>query len=347
MVARTTAQRTAWVVAAALLIFALRLSFTGGGAVGIAFLFTIPVGLATWWFGRRAGLWVAAACVGLYLAAVAIRPVDQVLASTAVRAVTLLAVVLVVGELRARTASLAATVDELDSLRLALTPPTLPQLPGLDAAVAFLPAEHGVSGDFYLLTNGPRGTNIAIVGDVCGHGPAAAKQATFARATLASVAASCVDPAEILDLVNRTLIERWEGGDYMTACCIVHDPVVHTVRWATAGHPPPIRLSDLTELPTEDGTPLGVYQRVHFRSQQLPLPPPDGVLMYTDGLLDARRGADRYGEKRLHDTLTACATSPPAEIVQSLRRSVSQYAGDRFKDDVCVLALRAAAASPG
>ena len=130
-------------------------------------MFVVPVGMATWWFGRDVGLAVAAGCVALYVVAVIVEPVDQVVVSTAVRAVTLVGAVVLVSALRERTATLNATVDELESLRLALTPPTLPDLPGLDAAVAFLPAEHGVSGDFYLLTNGPNAANIAIVGDVC------------------------------------------------------------------------------------------------------------------------------------------------------------------------------------
>ena len=156
------------------------------------------------------------------------------------------------------------------------------------------------------------------------------------------MASSCEDPAEILDLVNRTLAERWEFGDFVTATCVVHDPRSQTVRWATAGHTAPILLSDLVELPSEAGAPLGIDARTRFRSLHQPLRPPDGVLLYTDGLIDARRGDDRYGEDRMRDVLSGCRGAPAAEIVQALRRSVSRYAGDRFADDVCIVALRAA-----
>ena len=65
------------------------------------------------------------------------------------------------------------------------------------------PSEYGVSGDFYLLTNGPDGSAIAIVGDVVGHGPEAAQLATFVRARFAAFAASTSDPAELLDARQR------------------------------------------------------------------------------------------------------------------------------------------------
>jgi serine phosphatase RsbU (regulator of sigma subunit) len=263
--------------------------------------------------------------------------------ATLLRGLALLAVVLVVGELRARTESLTAATDELESLRQALTPPRVPELHGLEAGVAFMPAEQGVSGDFYLLTNGPRATNIVIVGDVCGHGPEAAKRATFARATLASVAVNCEDPAEVLDLVNRTLVERWGGSDFLTVSCLIQDPARETLRWATGGHPTPIDLTDLVDLPAGAGPPLGLYPDAEFTSQERPLPPPRGVLLFTDGLLDARRGRERYGEQRLRHALGPCASAPPGQIVEALSRSVGSYADHTYPDDVCILALRAAA----
>ncbi len=64
---RTTAQRTAWVAAAALLLFVLRLGLSGAASVGVGFAFVVPVGLATWWFGREIGLAVAVSRVALYL----------------------------------------------------------------------------------------------------------------------------------------------------------------------------------------------------------------------------------------------------------------------------------------
>ena len=337
---RTTRERLLWIAAAALAVFAARVAI-GGSSAGIAFLFVVPVGLATWWFGRGAGFATAGACLGLYLVAAAIDPGDALLVAIVLRAVVLAATILLVHELRDRTERLEHDHSELAALREALTPAAMPKLPGLDVAVEFLPAEHGVSGDFYLLTNGPGGTNIAIVGDVCGHGPAAAQRATFARATLASVAASSDDPEEILTLVNRTLLERWTAANFLTATCISHDPRRGTIRWATAGHPSPIRLSDLTELDGIRAAPLGVDAATRFPAQVGPFTPPDGILIYTDGLLDARGPSDRFGEERLYSTLTDHARGSASEVIEALTLAVGNFAGQRFGDDVCIIALRA------
>jgi serine phosphatase RsbU (regulator of sigma subunit) len=327
------------VVLAALAVFALWLTVEGSGGAGIAFLYVVPVALAAWWYGRRAGLATVVVCTVLYLVSVAIDPVDDVVVSALVRVAAMVATAVVVAELRRRTAMLADTTRELSAIRDALTPAAMPKLPGLDVAVQYIPAERGVSGDFYLLTNGPT-VSIAMVGDVCGHGPAAAQRATFARATLASVAASCDDPGEILDLVNRTLAERWTSGEFLTVTCIAHDAIAGTVRWATAGHPPPIRLSDLTELDGRAGVPLGIDGDGTFVTHEGALHPRDGVLLYTDGVLDARAGAVRFGEERLRALLAECSGAPAAEIVDRLARAVGEFAGRRLPDDVCILALR-------
>ncbi len=333
-------ERLLWIAAAALAVLVARV-VAGGNSAGVAFLFVVPVGLATWWFGRTAGFATAAACLGLYLVAATIDPGDALVFAIVLRAAVLAATVVLVHELRDRSERLEQEHSELAALREALTPAAMPKLPGLDVAVEFLPAEHGVSGDFYLLTNGPGGTNIAIVGDVCGHGPAAAQRATFARATLASVAASSDDPEEILSLVNRTLLERWTAANFLTAACICHDPRRGTIRWATAGHPSPIRLSDLTELDGVRAAPLGVDAATRFPAQVGRFAPPEGLLLYTDGLLDARGPTDRFGEERLHATLAGHARGSATEVVEALTRAVGDFADRRFGDDVCVIALRA------
>jgi serine phosphatase RsbU (regulator of sigma subunit) len=332
-------RRAAWIAALALAVFVLRLGLSGGGSVGVAFLYVVPVGLAAWSFGLRAALAVAAACVALYVLTVSVYPVDHVVGAIIVRAAVLAATAVLVAELSAQRGRLAATTDELHALRQALTPSAVPTLAGLDVAVKFMPAEHGVSGDFYLLTNGPNGTNIAIVGDVCGHGPAAAQRATFARATIASVAASAEDPGEILQLVNATLVERWSDANFLTATCIVHDPARESVSWATAGHPRPIRLGDLREL-DGGGPPLGLLAEAQFAGGRAVFAPPDGLLLYTDGLLDVKRQASRFGRQRLDRILAPCADGSAAEIAETLSEAARRFAGEAFPDDVCIMVLR-------
>jgi serine phosphatase RsbU (regulator of sigma subunit) len=87
-------------------------------------------------------------------------------------------------------------------------------------AAALLPAEHAVAGDFYLLTNGPGGWSVVLVGDVVGHGIEAAQRATFVRVSLVSICAGSADPAEILRLANRAVYEQTNADGRFVTCAV-------------------------------------------------------------------------------------------------------------------------------
>jgi sigma-B regulation protein RsbU (phosphoserine phosphatase) len=114
------------------------------------------------------------------------------------------------GDLAALRARLEVAEHELDDLRAirdALTPPELPQRPGLELAAAFLPASaERVSGDFYLVCEGPQGSTVLLVGDVVGHGPHAARRAAFARTTFAATAPFSDDPCQLLSWANTSQV---------------------------------------------------------------------------------------------------------------------------------------------
>ncbi|HWO48061.1 MAG TPA: PP2C family protein-serine/threonine phosphatase, partial [Solirubrobacterales bacterium] len=266
-------------------------------ASGIAFFYSIPVGLTAWWFGRRAGLAVALLCVVLYGVGSAIHPVPDFALAATVRGVFLVAVAAFADGLGSRLRSLEHDAEELEAIRAALTPADLPELPGVEAAAAFVPSELGVSGDFYLLTNGPDGSSVAIVGDVVGHGPAAARLATFIRAQLAAFAANTSDPAELLRLANSALAERPGGHDELvSAVCVRLHTDGSTLSWARAGHPPPLRLPELEELSPDGSTfLLGAEERLELENAEASVAGSEGIVVYTDGATDVRRGREALG----------------------------------------------------
>ncbi|HXR60833.1 MAG TPA: SpoIIE family protein phosphatase, partial [Solirubrobacterales bacterium] len=199
--------RIAWIATAVLAVFVVWVASEAVNS-GLAFFYSVPVGLAAWWFGARAGLLFALLCSALYALGHLIHPVPEFGLALTIRALFFLAVAAVVSWVAGRMRVLEHSAEELEAIRAALTPADLPDLPELDAAAAFVPSELGVSGDFYLLTNGPDGSTVAVVGDVVGHGPAAARLATFVRARFAAFAASTSDPAELLTLANTALTDR-------------------------------------------------------------------------------------------------------------------------------------------
>jgi sigma-B regulation protein RsbU (phosphoserine phosphatase) len=101
--------------------------------------------------------------------------------------------------LRERLAAAEHELDDLRAIRDALTPPELPQRPGLDLAAVFLPAvAERVSGVSYLVAEGPRDSTVLVVGDVVGHGLRAARRAAFVRTTFAATAPFSDDPCRLL-----------------------------------------------------------------------------------------------------------------------------------------------------
>jgi serine phosphatase RsbU (regulator of sigma subunit) len=107
-----------------------------------------------------------------------------------------------VAALRKRLQFAEHELDDLRAIRDALTPSELPQRPGLELAAAFVPAADRVSGDFYLVAEGPQDATVLVIGDVVGHGLHAARRAAFIRTTFAATAPFTDDPWRLLGWAN-------------------------------------------------------------------------------------------------------------------------------------------------
>jgi serine phosphatase RsbU (regulator of sigma subunit) len=334
--------RLAWICTAALAVFVVWLATASAANAGVGFFYLLPIGLATWWFGARAGTIAVAACACLYILGSLIQPVPDFAAAFSVRLVAFVLVAILVSLLRERVIVLEHSADDLEAIRAALTPATLPELPDVDAAAAFVPSEHGVSGDFYLLTNGPDGSTVAIVGDVVGHGPEAARLATFVRARFAAFAASTSDPAELLTLANGALLDRSGGGEELvSAVCLRYRAADSQLCWAVAGHPLPLRLPALVEFQSESSTfLLGADAGLRLTNTESSLEPGDGVLIYTDGATDVRRRDDLLGVAGLRRLLAPLAGLPARALAGRIERAILDWADGPIRDDLCLLVIR-------
>lgn len=333
--------RTAWITAAVLVVFAVLIA-SGSSTVGIAFFFCIPIGLAAWWLGLRAALVLTAVCLLLFAVADAVHPRPEFVFALAARGVFYFVVAVGVSWIADRVRVLEHSAEELDAIRAALAPADLPDLPNLDAAAAFVPSELGVSGDFYLLTNGPDGSTVAVVGDVVGHGPVAARLATFIRARFAAFAANTSDPAELLGLVNTALADRpGRRHELVSAVCVRLRPGESKVSWARAGHPPPLRLPELEELPLTGSTfLLGADEGLELRNQECLLGDGEGLVVYTDGATDVRQGRQMLGLEGLRGVLAPLEGLGAKVIVDEVERAILAWADRPIRDDLCVVVLK-------
>jgi sigma-B regulation protein RsbU (phosphoserine phosphatase) len=232
-------------------------------------------------------------------------------------------------------------------MRSALVPDALPERPGLEIATCFLPANEDVGGDFFVVS--ARGdATVFVLGDVVGRGLDAAMRASYVRTVLTSITRFEQEPTRVLSLTNDALMgDREEGTDFITAVCLTYKPENHEVAWALAGHPPPLLLDQGGEL-AESGTPgppLAVTQDFDVSTHTAQLAPGAGILLYTDGIIEARRGDDFYGTERLNEAIAAASGADPAAIIEAIREDVQSFAGIDFNDDVCMLAIRARASA--
>ena len=332
--------RVAWVFAAALAVFVAWISTDVSANAGIAFFYAVPVGMATWWGGWRAGAAAVVGCASLYAVGSLIQPVSHFGTAFAMRLAAFAAVVVLVSLLRERILSLEHSAEELEAIRASLAPATLPDLPDVDAATAFVPSEYGVSGDFYLLTNGPDGSTVAVVGDVSGHGPKAARLATFLRARFAALAASVSDPAEMLTLVNRALLDRPRREQLLvSAVCLRLGG--SRLSWAIAGHPPPLQLPELDELSLAGETfLLGARADFELGNAEVVLREGSGVAIYTDGATDVRRQGALLGLDGLCRLLAPLTGLGARAMATRAEAAILEWADEPIRDDLCLLVHR-------
>ena len=303
----------------------------------------LPVLVAALWFDRRWALVVAAiAAAGIVAAALISDELDAPMAAVDVALLGLTAHV--VGRLADRARTADAELERIRPLQDVLAPRRPARLPLLELSSRYIPAQAGVSGDFYQVAEGPNGAAILVIGDAVGKGMAAARRSTFVRAMVTACAPYLDDPSGILRTVNTELVhQHGVSAQFVTMLCVVVKPE-GTVEWASAGHPPPVTLADgqpLGELRT--GHPLGIAPEIRDLENDRCALPPEGILLYTDGLTDARpsgRGFRPFGEARIGMFLRELDSPSPEDAVEHLARAAYRFSAGSLPDDLCLVAVR-------
>ena len=211
-----------------------------------------------------------------------------------------------------------------------------------ELAAAFVPAAERVSGDFYRVAEGPQDSTVLVVGDVVGHGLHAARRAAFVRTAFAATAPFSDDPRQLLGWANDALVGRaGTTADFVTAACVTYLPQDRLLRWAYAGHPPALSLRDGREFASPaQGVPLGLDHEPEYAEGTLVAGGPLGVMLYTDGLTEARHDGELFGLGRVRATLGELADPAPAEAVEAVRARVTEFAKSPLTDALCLVAVR-------
>ncbi|GHG99047.1 SpoIIE family protein phosphatase [Streptomyces rubradiris] len=225
-------------------------------------------------------------------------------------------------------------------LQHAIMPPTRAPLsvPGLEVAVRYRPAEteHLVGGDWYDAVVLPSGLILMCVGDVAGHGIEAATSMVVLRNALRGLAVTGAGPGQLLSWLN-IVAHHLTGAVTATAVCALYDPERHTLRWARAGHLPPVlvRGSEAAPLPLVKGLLLGAVPEAVYEEAELEFAPEDTLLLYTDGLIERR---DRSVEESLAHLLTTARTAP--KTLDQQLDGLLTYSRSDTDDDTCIVGIR-------
>jgi PAS domain S-box-containing protein len=249
-------------------------------------------------------------------------------------------------------ARLATERSEIaETLQHGLLPPRVPEMPGWSAAALYRPAggENRVGGDFYDAFEAGGGWML-VVGDVTGRGPRAAALTALARYTIRAAGSLTGDPLEALSTLNRALAERDDVLLCSAAVLALRTTGTPTAELVLAGHPPPflVKEESVREIGSS-GPLLGAFQDPGWEAVPLDLSPGDYLLMYTDGVTDARGEDERFGEARLRAGLIG--VSSPSAAIARVERELDRFCGGRRQDDAAILAVmreqRVVGAEPG
>ncbi|WP_327382388.1 SpoIIE family protein phosphatase [Streptomyces sp. NBC_01207] len=224
------------------------------------------------------------------------------------------------------------------TLQRSLTNSALPEVPGLELTGRYLPAsDHDVGGDWYDVIPLPGDRTGLVIGDVMGHGVHAAAVMGQLRTAVRTLARHDVPPARLLRSLDAVVADL--GEDEMATCVYaVHDAASGVCVIARAGHPPPAVVTPggaITFLDGPPGTPLGTGGR-DFRTEEVRLPPGSLLVLYTDGLIEARDRDLDQGMAQLAGALRR-VEQPLEELCEGILRLLLPSAQ---QDDVAVLLAR-------
>jgi serine phosphatase RsbU (regulator of sigma subunit) len=230
-----------------------------------------------------------------------------------------------------------------DTMQRSLLPRTLPKLRGLELGDAYQSsARVEVGGDVYDFVELDDGRLAVVVGDVTGHGIEAAADMAMAKFVFRSLAREHPDPGDFLQSANDVIVGEIAPGKFITMIYLVVDGVNGRVAAAGAGHPPPrIVAADGTVRPIEtEGLVLGIESGEQYTAVEAPLGVGDAVVLYTDGVLEARHEGELYGFERLDAIVSAGRELSAQDLAETVLADCRDFAQNELADDCAVVVIK-------
>ncbi|MBS3957372.1 MAG: SpoIIE family protein phosphatase [Clostridiales bacterium] len=217
-------------------------------------------------------------------------------------------------------------------------------VPGLEIAHVYRSATEltRIGGDFYDVFDVARDVVAFVLGDVSGKGLEASTLTAMAKSTIRAFAYQDHRPAHVLEAANSAISSQIDDSRFITAVYGTIDMTTGTLRVACAGHPPPLVCVDrfCVEHHIERFPPLGVLAATTYTEHEITLSENTIVVLYSDGLIEARNGASFFGEERVARVIEDVAAQGVQGVVDTLVREVETHSGGQTRDDVAIVAMR-------
>jgi serine phosphatase RsbU (regulator of sigma subunit) len=229
--------------------------------------------------------------------------------------------------------------EELAPLRWSarLAPEDLPVIEGFEVGQVYEPGTGAMAGDFYDLYPTTPSRLVAVIGDVAGRGIEPSITAFQVKYLLRVFLRQYRDPAQAVEELNAVLSSQGRPDELVSLCAVVFDQAARTLRVASAGHPPAWHWHDGEVRPLRATGPLlALDPHASYTSREVGLDAGDVLLLYTDGLAEARSGEQLFGEERIAGVLRRDVDT----LCKSLLEAARDFASNPLSDDVAILAIR-------
>ena len=222
-----------------------------------------------------------------------------------------------------------------------LAPAELPQIEGFEVGRVYEAGAGVMAGDFYDLFPTSSQRLAAVIGDVSGHGIEASITAFQVKYLLRVFLRQYRDPAQALEELNKVMSAQGRPEEFVSLVAAIFDTQSGTVRYASAGHPPAWMWSDgEVRALRATGPLLTIDPRGTYGSRELALEPGDLLLLYTDGLAEARSGEHLFGEERIAAVLRRDPGQDAKVLAKNLLEAAQDFASEPISDDIAILAVR-------
>jgi serine phosphatase RsbU (regulator of sigma subunit) len=222
-----------------------------------------------------------------------------------------------------------------------LAPEDLPTIEGFELGRVYEPGTGMMAGDFYdVFETSPRRMAV-VIGDVAGHGIEPSITAFQVKYLLRTFVRTYRDPAQSLEELNKVLSTSGRPEDLVSVCVGVFDTEAGTLRHASAGHPAAWLWQDHDMRALRSTGPLLTLDpQANYYSREQPLTTGDLLLLYTDGLAEARSGGQIFGEERVASIIRRDPGQDATILCKTLLEAARDFASEPLTDDVAILAVR-------